>query len=68
MNRSVCNSKQKWNHDEFRCDCKELDDWTSCKDDYMRDPSTYDYECNKACKFDEYLDIKNCFMQKPFDW
>ena len=32
LNESVCNSKQKLNHDEFRCECKELDDWGSCKD------------------------------------
>ena len=27
LNESVCNSKQKWNHDECWCECKELDDW-----------------------------------------
>ena len=26
LNQSVCNSKQKLNRDEFRCECKELDD------------------------------------------
>ena len=26
----------------------------------MRNPSTYDCECNKACKIDEYLDVENC--------
>ena len=25
LNESVCNSKQKWNHDECRSECKELD-------------------------------------------
>ena len=29
------------------------------EDDYMRDPSTYDCGCNKTCKNDEYLVIKN---------
>ena len=23
-----------------------------------------DYECNKACKIDEYLDTKNCSCKK----
>ena len=35
LNESVCNSKQKWNHNECRCECKELDDWGSCKNDSM---------------------------------
>ena len=33
--KSVCNSKQKWNHSEWRCECKEVDNWGSCKKDYM---------------------------------
>ena len=32
---------------------------SSCKDDYMLNLSTYDCDCNKACKIDEHLDIKN---------
>ena len=31
LNESACNSKQKWNHNECRCECKELDDWGFCK-------------------------------------
>ena len=30
----------------------------------MRNPGTCDDECNKACKIDEYLDIKNCSCVK----
>ena len=26
LNESVCNSKQKWNHDECCCKCKESND------------------------------------------
>ena len=26
FNESFCNSKQKWNHDEYWCDFKELND------------------------------------------
>ena len=33
---------------------------SSYRDDYMWNPSTYDYQYNKTCKIDEYLDIKNC--------
>ena len=27
-------------------------------------PGTCDCECNKACKIDEYLDIKSCSFKK----
>ena len=30
----------------------------------MWNPSTCDCECNKACKIDEYLGIKNCSCEK----
>ena len=39
LDEKACNSKQKWSHDNCRYECKELDDWTSCKDDYMWNPS-----------------------------
>ena len=36
LNKSVCNSKQKWNHNEFRCkNVKKIDDWASRKKDYV---------------------------------
>ena len=64
LNKSGCNTKQKRNHDKCRCECKDLDDWGSCIKDYMWNPSTCDCECNKACKIDEYLDIKICSCEK----
>ena len=30
----------------------------------MWNSSTCECECNKACKIDEYLDIKNCSLEK----
>ena len=50
LNEGVQNSTQRWNHDECRCQCKSLDDWSSCKDDYMWNFSMRNYECNKVCK------------------
>ena len=29
----------------------KLDDWGSCKDGYMWNPSTCDFECKKTCKY-----------------
>ena len=49
---------------ECRCECKELHDRGSCKKDYMWNSSKCDCQCNKACKIDEYLDIKNCSCGK----
>ena len=31
-----------------------------CKQGYMWNPSTCDCECDKACGFNEYLDLKSC--------
>lgn len=30
----------------------------------MENPSACDYECNKACKVDKYLNTKNCSNKK----
>ena len=64
LNKSVRNPKQKKNHHKFWCECKELNDLSSCKNDYMCNPSTCDCECNKACKIDEFLYIKECSCEK----
>ena len=64
LNKSVCNSKPKSNHDECRCECKELNDWGFCKNYCIWNPSTCDCKCHKACRIDEYLDIKNCSYEK----
>ena len=40
--KSMCNSKQKWKHDECWCECQELDEWDSCKKDYLCNPNTCD--------------------------
>ena len=61
---SVCNSKQKWNHDDCQCECKELDDWGSCKNIYMWNPSTCDCQCNETYKSEEYLDIRKYLCKK----
>ena len=57
LNESVCNSKQKWNHNESRWECKQLEDRSFCKDEYIWKPSTCDCECKKAYKIGEYLHI-----------
>ena len=56
--------KAKWNHDECGCECKELDEWSSCNDDCMWNSSTCACECNRACRIDEYLAIKTGSCEK----
>ena len=50
MNENECNSKQKWNLNECRHECKELDDWGSCESDYIWNPITCNFECNDHAK------------------
>ena len=44
LNESACNSNQKWNQNKYSWECKELDDWISCKDNYMWHPISSDCE------------------------
>ena len=53
LNKSVCNSNQKWSHDECWCKCKELDEWDFYEKNYLCIPSTCDFKCNEACQSDE---------------
>ena len=41
-----CNSKQKWNNDKCRCECKKCH---VCKKNFIRNPSTL------TCKIGAYL-------------
>ena len=59
LNETVCNSKQKQNHNEYPCECKKLRYWISCKDDYMWNPSISDFHCKKTCEIDKCSNIKN---------
>ena len=61
---NICNSKQKWNHGGCWCVRKELNDRGSCKNDYMWNPSTCNFECNKASEIDEYSNSKNGSCKK----
>ena len=46
--------------DECKCECKELDNWGPCKDNYVWNPSRCEFQRNKVSKTDKYSDIKNC--------
>ena len=64
FNSSVCNNKQRWNDDKFRCEYKELIDRGVCDIGFIWDPSNCECECYRSCDFSEYLDYKNCKCNK----
>ena len=56
LNASIFNSKQRWNNDKCRSNCKELIDKGICDKGFIWDPSNCECECNKFCDIGEYLD------------
>ena len=64
LDASVCNSKQRWNKDKCRCECKELIDKGICNKGFIWNPSNCEFECDKSCYVEEYLDYVNCKCRK----
>ena len=61
LDASVCNNKQRWNEDKFRCECREeLSDKERCDKEFIWNPSNCNCECGKSCDVGEYLDYQNC--------
>ena len=63
LDQIICNSKQRWNKDKCRCECKELIDKSVCDEGYFFNSSNCDCECDKSCDIGEYLDyslIEEC--------
>ena len=60
----ACNSKQRWNEEKFRCECKELVDKGACHKEFIWNSSNCEYEYDKSCNVGEYLDYKNCKCRK----
>ena len=60
----VCNSKQQWNKDKCRCECKELIDKGVWDKGFTWNPSNSECECDKSCDVGEYLDYSNCKCRK----
>ena len=64
LDKIICNSKQRWNEDECRCERKELIDKGVCDKGYVWNPSNCKCECDKYCSIGEYLDYSNCKCRK----
>ena len=52
---NVCDNKQRWNDDKWRCECKDLIDKVVCDKGYFWNPSNCECECDKVCDVGEYL-------------
>ena len=64
LDARVCNHKQLWNDDKWRCECKELIDKGVCDEGFIWNPSNCECECDKSFVVGKYLDYKNCKCRK----
>ena len=49
LDKIICNSKQWWNEDNCRCECKKLIDKGVCDKGIIFNPSNCECECDKSC-------------------
>ena len=54
LDASVCNNKQHWNKDKYRCESKELIDKGACDKGFICNFSNCECECDKSCDIGEY--------------
>ena len=66
LDPSVCNNKQRWNEDKFRCESKGLIDKGVCDEVFIWNTSNCECECDQFCDIAEYLDYENCECTKKF--
>ena len=64
LDKIICNSKQRWNKDKCRYECKEFIDKGVCDKGYVWNPSNCEYECDKSSNIGEYLDYSSCKCRK----
>ena len=64
---AVCNSRQIWNDNKCRCECREgLVDKIVCNEGFSWNPSNWECECHKLCGIGEYLDFKSCVCRNSW--
>ena len=65
LTSSVYNSRQIWNKEKCRCECKEyLIVKGICDKGFIWNLSNCDCECDKSCGIGEYLGYKSCVCRK----
>ena len=61
LSAAICTTKQIWNDDKCRCECKEdFIDKGVCDKEYIWNPSNCECKCDKSCGIGDYLDFKSC--------
>ena len=64
LDKTICNSKQRWNKDQCRCECRDLIDKGVCNKGFIWNPSSCECQCDKSCNRDEYLGYSSCKCTK----
>ena len=64
LDEIICNSKQRWNENKCKCECKELIHEGVCVKGFIWNPSNCECECDKSYNIGEYLDYKHCKCRK----
>ena len=59
LNKIICTSKQWWNEDKCRCECRELIDKSVFDKGFIFNPSNCKCECDKSCNTSQYLDYSD---------
>ena len=59
LDASICNNKQEWNNNKYRCECKESMDKGRCNKGFIWNPSNCECECDKSSNVGEFLDYEN---------
>ena len=49
LDASVCNNKQRWNDDKYRCEWKKVIDKGVCDKGSVWNPSNCECKCDKSC-------------------
>ena len=57
-------TKQRWNEDKCKCECKKLINKGVCDIWSIWNPSNCECECDNSCDIGEYLDYENCMCKK----
>ena len=64
LSKDVCNSRQVFNKDKCRCECREdLISKLTCDKGFLWNPSSCSCECDRPSGIDQYLDYKNCLCK-----
>ena len=64
LTSAACNSRQVWNEDKCRCECKEdLVNKMVCDKGYIWNPSNCACKYDKSCGIGQYLDYKSCICR-----